>query len=119
MSSPDDSERSDDAPKSDYAPKWARDRDRQANPDRAKGEPPHLTFLRSLEQFPERAQSLDPETVGSPQPLPRRLGWFAISGGFVIAAVLGAIIGLLATVETPVFRLRQRFCNQVTRHRHV
>jgi hypothetical protein len=66
MSSPDDSERSDDASNSDYAPKWARDRYRQANPDRAKGEPPHLTFLRSLEQFPERAQSLDPETVDSP-----------------------------------------------------
>jgi len=97
MSSPDDNERSDDASNSDYAPNWTRDSYRQGSPDRAKGEPPHLTFLRS--QFPERAQSLDPETVDSPQPLPRRFGWFAISGGFVIAAVLGAIIGLLFTGE--------------------
>jgi hypothetical protein len=34
-----------------------------------------------------------------PQRLPRRFGWFAISGGFVIAAVLGAIIGLLFSGE--------------------
>ena len=30
---------------------------------------------------------------------PRRLGWFAASGGFIVAAVLGALIGLLATGE--------------------
>src|SRR6266481_187258 len=89
MSSPDDNERSDDAPNSDYAPKWARNSYRQGSPDSAKGEPPpsrrNLTFLR---------RSLDPETVDFPQPTPRRLGWFAASGGFIIAAVLGAVIGL-------------------------
>jgi branched-chain amino acid transport system substrate-binding protein len=94
MSSPDDNERSDDAPNSDYAPKWARDSYRQGSPDSAKGEPPpsrrNLTFLR---------RSLDPETVDFPQPTPRRLGWFAASGGFIIAAVLGAVIGLLVTGE--------------------
>jgi branched-chain amino acid transport system substrate-binding protein len=94
MSSPDDNERSDDAPNSDYAPKWARDSYRQGSPDSAKGEPPpsrrNLTFLR---------RSLDPETVDVPQPTPRRLGWFAASGGFIIAAVLGAVIGLLVTGE--------------------
>src|SRR6516165_8315956 len=103
MSSPDDNERSDDASNSDYAPNWTRDSYRQGSPDRAKGEPPHLTFLRSLDPEsvhpPLRARSLDPETVDSPQPLPRRFGWFAISGGFVIAAVLGAVIGLLFTGE--------------------
>ena len=102
MSSPDDSERSDDAPKSDYAPKWARDSYRQGSPDTAKGEPPPF-LRRSLDpeivHFPERAPSLDPETVDSPQPPPRRLGWFAISGGLIIAAGLGAVIGLLPTGE--------------------
>src|SRR5260370_10136206 len=94
MSSPDDSERSDDSPKSDYAPKWARDIYRQGSPDTAKGGPPpserDLTFLR---------RSLDPETVDVPQPTPRRLGWFATGGGLIIAAALGAVIGLLATGE--------------------
>jgi branched-chain amino acid transport system substrate-binding protein len=102
MSSPDDSERSDDAPKSDYAPKWARDLYRQGSPDTAKGEPP--PFLRrsldpEIAHFPQRAPSLDPEIVDSPQPPPRRLGWFAISGGLIIAAALGAVIGLLLTGE--------------------
>ncbi len=94
MSSPDDSERSDDSPNSDYAPKWARDIYRQGSPDTAKGGPPpsqrDLTFLR---------RSLDPETVDVPQPTPRRLGWFATGGGLIIAAALGAVIGLLATGE--------------------
>jgi hypothetical protein len=94
MSSPDDNERSDDAPNSDYAPKWARDSYRRGSPDSAKGEPPpsrrDLTFLR---------RSLDPETVDVPQPTSWRLGWFAASGGFIVAAVLGALIGLLATGE--------------------
>src|SRR5437588_11176149 len=108
MSSPDDSERTDDGPNSDYAPKWARDTYRQGSPDTAKGGGPpsqrNLTFLRrSLEpetvHFPQRARSLDPETVDFPQPTPRRLGWFAASGGFIIAAVLGAVIGLLVTGE--------------------
>src|SRR6266516_2401805 len=94
MSSPDDSERSDDSPNSDYAPKWARDIYRQGSPDTAKGGPPpsqrDLTFLR---------RSLDPETVDVPQPPPRRLGWFATGGGLIIAAALGVVIGLLATGE--------------------
>src|SRR6266567_1583610 len=94
MSSPDDNERSDDAPNSDYAPKWARDSYRQGSPDSAKGEPPpsrrNLTFLR---------RSLDPETVDVPQPTLRRLGWFATGGGLIIAAALGAVIGLLSTGE--------------------
>src|SRR5260370_39407107 len=92
MSSPDDNERSDDAPNSDYAPKWSRDSYLQGSPDSAKGEPPpsrrNLTFLR---------RSLDPVTGDFPQPTPRRLGWLAASGGFIIAAVLGAGIGLLVT----------------------
>src|SRR6266566_691177 len=94
MSSPDDNERSDDAPNSDYAPKWTRDSYRRGSPDSAKGEPPpsrrDLTFLR---------RSLDPKTVDVPQPTPRRLGWFATGGGLIIAAALGAVIGLLATGE--------------------
>src|SRR6266487_1572319 len=96
MSSPDDSERSDDAPNSDYAPKWARDIYRQGSPDTAKGERPpsqrDLTFLR---------RSLDPEIVHFRQPTPRRLGWFASSGGFIIAAALGVVIVLLVTGEFP------------------
>ena len=107
MSSPDDNERSDDPPNSDYAPKWARDIYRQGSPDSAKGERPlserDLTHLRrSLDPeiipLPHRARSLDPETVDFPQPTPRRLGWFT-AGGFIIAAALGAVIGLLATGE--------------------
>ena len=94
MGSPDDNERSDDALNSDYAPKWTRDSYRQGSPHSAKGERPlserDLTHLR---------RSLDPETVDVLQPTPRRLGWFAASGGFIIAAVLGAIIGLLLTGE--------------------
>src|SRR5437763_8659846 len=94
MSSPDDSERTDDASNSDYTPKWARDSYRQGSPYTAKGEPPpskrDLTFLR---------RSLDPETVDSPLPTPRRLGWFTVSGGLIIATALGAIIGLVVTGE--------------------
>jgi branched-chain amino acid transport system substrate-binding protein len=81
MSSPDDSGRSDSS-NWDYGPKGAR--------DTAKGEPPPREFLR---------RSLDPEIVDSPQPPPRRLGRFAVSGGLIIAAALGAVIGLLATDE--------------------
>src|SRR6516164_2517205 len=102
MSSPDDSERSDDAPKSNYAPKWARDLYRQGSPDTAKGEPPPF-LRRSLDpeivHFPQGAPSLDPEIVDSPEPSPRRLGWFPISGGLIIAAALGAVVGLLLTGE--------------------
>ena len=101
MSSPDDNERSDDFPNSDYAPKWKRDSYRQGSPDTPKGEPP--SFLRrsldpEIVHLPQRARSLDPETVDFPQPSPRRLGWL-IAGGFIIAAALGAVIGLLATDE--------------------
>jgi branched-chain amino acid transport system substrate-binding protein len=89
MSSPDDNERSDD----DYAPKWTRDNYRQGSPDSAKAQRPlserELTHLR---------RSLDPETVDFSQPSPRRLGWLT-AGGFIIAAALGAVIGLLATGE--------------------
>src|SRR6476646_6889327 len=88
MSSPDDNERSDDFPNSDYAPKWGRDSYRRGSPDSAKGEPPP-SFL---------GRSLEPETVDFPQPSPRGLGWL-IAGGFIIAAALGAVIGLLATGE--------------------
>ena len=107
MSSPDDNERSDDPPNSDYAPKWARDRYRQGSPNSAKDEPPvserDLTHLRrsldpEIVHLPQRARSLDPETVDFPQPSPRRLGWLT-AGGFIIAAALGAVIGLLATGE--------------------
>src|SRR5437764_3885013 len=108
MSSPDDSERPDDIPNSDYAPKWSRER-RQGSPDSAKGERPlsqrDLTFLRlpldaEIVPSPQRDRSLDPEIVDTPQPPSRRLGWFAVSGGLVIAAALGAVIGaLLATGE--------------------
>ena len=108
MSSPDDSERSDDPPNSDYAPKWARDSHRQGSPDSAKGEQPlferDLTFLRrsldpGIVHLPQRDRSLDPEIVDSPEPSPRRLGWFPISGGLIIAAALGALVGLLLTGE--------------------
>ena len=103
MSSPDDNERSDDFPNSDYAPKWTRDSYRQGSPDTAKDEPPPSFLRRSLDPeivpLPHRARSLDPETVDVPQPAPRRFGWFAASAGLIIAAALGAVIGLLATGE--------------------
>jgi branched-chain amino acid transport system substrate-binding protein len=89
MSSPDDSGRSDSS-NWDYGPKRAR--------DTAKGELPPREFLR---------RSLDPEIVDSPQPPPRRLGRFAVGGGLIIAAALGAVIGLLATDE-----LRSIFGNE-------
>ena len=99
MSSPDDNERSDDFPNSDYAPKWTRDRYRQGSPDTAKDEPPPSFLRRSLDpEIVHLPQSLDPETVDFPQPSPRRLGWLT-AGGFIIAAALGAVIGLLATGE--------------------
>jgi branched-chain amino acid transport system substrate-binding protein len=102
MSSPDDNERSDDFPNSDYAPKRTRDNYRQGSPDTAKDEPPPSFLRRSLEpeivHLPQRARSLDPETVDLPQPSPRRLGWLT-AGGFIIAAALGAVIGLFATGE--------------------
>ena len=92
MSSPDKSERSADAPISDYAPKWADDIYRQGSPDTVKGEQPpsgrDLGILR---------RSVDPEIVDFRQPTPRRLGWFAASGGFIIAGALGVVIGLLVT----------------------
>jgi branched-chain amino acid transport system substrate-binding protein len=103
MSSPDDNERSDDFPNSDYAPKWTRDSYRQGSPDTAKDEPPPSFLRQSLDPeivpLPHRARSLDPETVDVPQPAPRRFGWFAASAGLIIAAALGAVIGLLATGE--------------------
>jgi hypothetical protein len=88
MSSLDDVERSDDFPNLDYTPKWARDIYR-------KGEPPPLFLHRSL----------DPETVDLPQPSSQRFGWLT-AGGFIIAAALGAVIGLLPTGE-----LRSMFGN--------
>jgi hypothetical protein len=103
MSSPDDNERSDDFPNSDYAPKWTRDSYRRGSPDSAKGERPlserDLTFLRrsldpEIVHRPQRDRSLDPETVDVPQPTSWRLGWLT-AGGFIIAAALGAVIGLL------------------------
>ncbi len=94
MNSPDKTERSDDAPISDYAPKWASDFHRRGSPDTAKGEwpPSELAILR---------RSLDPGVLHSRQPTPRRLGWFAASGGFIIAAALGVVIGLLVTGSFP------------------
>src|SRR4029077_5726610 len=98
MSSPDDDKRSDDFPNSDYAPKWTRDSYRQGSPDTAKAEPPPSFLRRSLDPeiipLPHRARSLDPEPVDFRQPTPRRLGWFAVSGGLIIAAALGAVIAL-------------------------
>ena len=105
MSSPDDNERSDDFPNSDYAPKWTRDSYRQGSPDTAKGEPPPSFLRRSLDpeivHLPQRARSLDHETVELPLPTPRRLGRFAASGGFIIAGALGVVIGLLVAGELP------------------
>ncbi len=102
MSSPDDNERSDDLPNSDYAPKWTRDSYRQGSPDTAKSEPPPSFLRRSLDpeivHLPQRARSLDPETVDFPQSSPRRPGWLT-AGGFIVAAALGAVIGLLVTGE--------------------
>jgi hypothetical protein len=81
MSSPDDSERSDDASNSDYAAKWARDSYRQGSPDRG-GRPiseRDLTHLRrsldpEIVPLPQRDQPLDPEIVDSPQPPPLEAG---------------------------------------------
>jgi branched-chain amino acid transport system substrate-binding protein len=90
MSSPDNSERSADARISDYAPKWTGRSSRQVSPDI--GDRPasarDLGILR---------RSVDPEIVDFRQPTPRRLGWFAASGGFIIAGALGVVIALLIT----------------------
>jgi len=90
MSSPDNSECS--APLSNYAPQWTGRSHRQGSPDSVKGEEPlsarDLGILR---------RSVDPEIVDSRQPMPRRLGRLAASAGFIIAGVLGVIIGLLIT----------------------
>ena len=90
MSSPDNSECS--APLSNYAPQWTGRSHRQGNPDSVKDEEPlsarDLGILR---------RSVDPEIVDSRQPMPRRLGRLAASAGFIIAGVLGVIIGLLIT----------------------
>jgi hypothetical protein len=90
MSSPDNSERLADAPISDYAPKWTGRSSRQVSPDIG-DQPASVRDLGILRR------PVDPEIVDFPQPVPRRLGWFAASGGFIIAGALGGIIGLLIT----------------------
>jgi branched-chain amino acid transport system substrate-binding protein len=92
MSSPDKSERSPDAPFSEYAPKWAGGIYHQGGLDPIKGE--QLPSERDLGIL---RRSVDPEIVDFRQPTPRRLGWFAASAGFIIAGVLGVVIGPLIT----------------------
>src|SRR6516225_6316427 len=91
MGSPDKSERSADAPRSEYAPKWA-GTFHQRRPEPFKGEQ-----LPSARDRGILRRSVDPEIVDFRQPTPRRLGWFATSAGFIIAGVLGLVIGLLVT----------------------
>jgi branched-chain amino acid transport system substrate-binding protein len=91
MSSPDKSERSD-APIIEMAPKWAGGTYRHGSPDPVKGE--QLPSERDLGIL---RRSVDPEIVDFRQPTPRRLGRFAVSGGFIIAGGLGVVIGLLIT----------------------
>jgi branched-chain amino acid transport system substrate-binding protein len=100
MSSPDNGERSDRPANLDYVPKWAGD-DRQGQ---ARSAEPGLS--NEAEGFPDRdlsqrPRSLDPEIIHFRQlPRPRR-GWFASSAGLVIAAALGAVIGLAVTGQFP------------------
>jgi branched-chain amino acid transport system substrate-binding protein len=96
MSSPDKTERSDSAPNLDYAPKWADNFHRQDRAATAEGE--SSPSKRDLSQL---RRSLDPEIVHFRQPASRRLRPFAFSVGFIIAAALGAVIGLLVTGEGP------------------
>ena len=90
MASPDKSERSADAPVSEFAPKWVGGTYPQRKPEPIKGEqlPSDLGILR---------RSVQPEIVDFRQSTPRRLGWFAASGAFIIAGALGVVIGLLIT----------------------
>ena len=109
MSSPDKTERSDDAPTSDYAPKWARDFHRKG-PHSSEGERPSSDRDRRIVR-----RSLDPEIVHFRQPTRRRLGWFASSVGFIIAAALGVVIGLVVTGEfTSIFRKAPGYSTKTT-----
>jgi branched-chain amino acid transport system substrate-binding protein len=90
MGSPDQSERSADAPISEFAPKWVGGTYHQRKPEPIKGE--QLPSERDLGIL---RRSVDPEIVDFRQPTPRRLGWLAASGGFIIAGALGVVIGLL------------------------
>jgi hypothetical protein len=81
MSSPDKSERSD-APIIELAPKWAGGTYRHGSPDPVKGE--QLPSERDLGIL---RRSVDPEIADFRQSTPRRLGRFAVSGGFIIAGV--------------------------------
>jgi ABC-type branched-subunit amino acid transport system substrate-binding protein len=58
---------------------------------------PRRSLDPEIAHFPQRARSLDPETVD--QPAPRRLGRFAASGGFIIAGAVGVVIGLVVAGE--------------------
>jgi branched-chain amino acid transport system substrate-binding protein len=90
MSSPDKSERSDNAPNLDYTPRWA---------GTAEGEPSRQRERSSSKRdLSHPRRSLDPEIVYLPQP-PSRLRRFALSAGFVVAIALGVVIGLLVTGE--------------------
>ena len=102
MSSPDntkrsDSERPDSAQNLDYLPKWAGD-DRQGRARSAEGrlskEDERSSFRRDLSQ-PRR--SLDPEIAHFRQPPPRTLRRFATGAGFILAAALGIVIGLVVS----------------------
>jgi ABC-type branched-subunit amino acid transport system substrate-binding protein len=101
MSSPDSSDRSDRAPNLDYAPKWAGD-DRQG---RARSGEEGLfkegERSPSIRDLSLRRRSLEPEIVQFHQPPPPTRGWFASSVGLVIAAGLGAVIGLVVTGQFP------------------
>ena len=119
MSSPDnversDSERADSAPNLDYAPKWAGDY-RQGRARGAEGGPSkageRLSFKRDLSQ---RRRSLDPESVHFRQPPPPRFGRFATGAGFIIAVVVGLVIGLFVTGELPsIFGETPRFSTKM------
>ena len=101
MSSPDNSERSDRAPNLDYAPKWAGD-DRQGRARSAEGGlSKEGERSSSVSDLAQRRRSLDPEVVQFRQPPPPRRGRFASSASFVIAAALGAVIGLVVTGQFP------------------
>jgi branched-chain amino acid transport system substrate-binding protein len=124
MSSPDntkrsdserpDSERPDSAPNLDYLPKWAGD-NRQGRARSAEGrlskEDERSSFRRDLSQ-PRR--SLDPEIAHFRQPRPRTLRWFATGAGFILAAALGIVIGLVVSGQLPsIFGATPRFSSKM------
>jgi branched-chain amino acid transport system substrate-binding protein len=102
MSSPDETERSDDAPNSDYSPKWAHDFPRQGS---SPGSPKDEQFL-SGGNLAYLRRSPGPEAVSFSQPTRSRgLRWLSSGVALIIAAALGVGIGFLATGESPsVFR---------------